>query len=353
MNWDVKDYAAIADKLRYPTGKVRVVIDSDAYNEVDDQFAIAWALCSAERMDVEAVYAAPYCSKAIQKILPISDEALKTTVHFAGDPAEGMDKSYKEILNLFELLNIPSTGKVFRGSERFIGNEGKFVESDAARDLVQRAMSGAGPLYVLAIGAITNIASAILMEPKILDKIVVVWLGGQPLHFKSAVEFNLMQDVQASQIMFDCGVPLALIPCMTVASHLTVTGEEMERRLIGKSRIGAYLGKIVTGKFSDEGIAQSDRFIKGFYLSGMDDIPAEIANQFTAKAISWSRIIWDISTVGYMMNPNWTASHVCPSPVLNDDMTWRQDTSRHPIRLCHYVSRDQIFGDMFAKLEKR
>lgn len=352
MSFNVPNHETIAEKLRYPLGKLRVVIDTDAYNEVDDQFAIAWALRSPERLEVEAVYAAPYCSKAIQKVFPITDERLKTIVHYAGSPAEGMEKSYNEIHNLFGLLGVETQDKVFRGSDRFIGDNGKPVESEAARDLVKRAMEGEGPLYVLSIGAITNVASAILMEPDILDKIVVVWLGGQPLHFKSATEFNLMQDIKASQLMFDSGVPMVLIPCMTVASHLTVTREEIEGRLTGKSAIGNYLGRIVTSKFVDEGIALSDRFFKGFYLRGMDDIPDDVANQFTVKAISWSRIIWDISTVGYMMNPNWTSSILCPSPVLTDDLTWKQDTSRHPIRLCHYISRDQVFGDMFAKLEQ-
>jgi hypothetical protein len=64
---------------------------------VDDQFAIAWALRSPERLAVEAVYAAPYCSKAIQKIFPITDERLKTIVHYAGNLAGGMEKSYNEI----------------------------------------------------------------------------------------------------------------------------------------------------------------------------------------------------------------------------------------------------------------
>jgi hypothetical protein len=263
-----------------------------------------------------------------------------------------MENSYQELLKLFGLMGFKTEGKVFRGSEKYIGDDEKPIESAAARDLVKRAMEGEGPLYVLAIGAITNVASAILMEPKILDKIVVVWLGGQPVHFKSALEFNLMQDVKASQLIFDSGVPLVLIPCMTVASHLTVTREEMEGRLIGKSKIGTYLGKIVTDNFHDEAIPQSDRFMKGAYLRGMDDVPPEIANQFTAKAISWSRIIWDISTVGYMMSPNWTTSILTPSPILNDDLSWKQESGRHPIRLCHYVSRDHIFGDMFAKLEK-
>ena len=36
-------------RLQIPTGRLRLVIDTDAKNEVDDQFAIAWALRSPER----------------------------------------------------------------------------------------------------------------------------------------------------------------------------------------------------------------------------------------------------------------------------------------------------------------
>lgn len=345
------DYKKITEALKYPTGKVQVVIDTDAYNEVDDQFAIAWALKSTERMDVQAVYAAPFCSKAIQKIIPVPDEVIQTFAHYAGTPAEGMEKSYREILNLFGLMGENPEGRVFRGSEQYLGEDEQPVKSDAACDLVKRAMNmPAGErLYVLAIGAITNVASAILMEPKIMDRIVVVWLGGQPLHFKSAVEFNLMQDVAASKLMFDCGVPLVLIPCMTVASHLTLTKPELDTCLIGKSRIGTYLGKIVYEMFSDAAIPTSDRTLK-LYLGGMDDLPMEVTNLFTVKSIAWSRIVWDISTVGHLINPNWCATTLVPSPVLNDDMSWGAAPGRHPIRVCHYVSRDQIFGDLFAKL---
>lgn len=339
--------------LQYPLGKVQVVIDTDAYNEVDDQFAIAWALKSPERMNVQAVYAAPFCSKAIQKVMPISDDALKMFAHYAGTPAEGMEKSYQEILNLFGLLGEDPKGRVFRGSERYIGNDGQPVESAAARDLVNRAMamSEGELLYVLAIAAITNVASAILMEPKILDKIVVIWLGGQPPHFKSGVEFNLMQDMTASKLMFNSGVPLVLIPCMTVASHLTLTLPEVEARLIGKSKISNYLGNIVKEMFNDAGIPMSDRSLKLFYLRGMDDVPMDVANSYVAKYVAWSRVVWDISTVGYLMNPNWCTSSLIPSPVLNDDMSWASAPNRHPIRLCHYLSRDHMFGDLFTKFE--
>jgi inosine-uridine nucleoside N-ribohydrolase len=350
MNFNVPDHQKIADKLRYPLGKLRVVIDTDAYNEVDDQFAIAWALKSPERLGVEAVYAAPYCNAVFFEGRELSPEQ-KRLAHYAGNPAEGMEQSYHEIKKLFGLLRIPEAGRVYRGSTDYIGKNGKPVESEAARDLVKRATEGEGLLYVIAIGAITNVASAILMEPEIIEKIVVVWLGGQPVHFPHGREFNLWQDVPAAQILFNSGVPLVLIPCMQVASHLTVTAEEMKARLWGKSEVGTYLTNMVTENFNDALIGTSTG-LKNFYLAGLDDIPAETAGRFLTEHISWSRIIWDISTVGYLLNPAWSATRLIPSPVLRDDMAWKSDPARHPIRYCSYVSRDHIFGDLFAKLEQ-
>ncbi|MDR0908276.1 MAG: nucleoside hydrolase [Spirochaetaceae bacterium] len=352
MDFDKINHAVLKEKLQYPNGKLRLVIDTDAYNEVDDQFAISWACASPERFTLEAVYAAPYCSKALLKAIPVDEETLKRLLHWAGTAEEGMEKSYKEILHLLSLMNINTENKVFRGSTQYLESLDKPIESPAAQDLVKRAMAGTEPLYVIAIGCPTNVASALLMEPKIRDKIVVVWLGGQPPHWSHAVEFNLMQDILASQVLLDSGVPLVLIPCITCASQLTVTKEEMEGRLIGKSKIGDYLAQIVLENFKDKSIAGSDLFLKMAYIRDMDDIPMDIAQKYTIQDISWSRIIWDISTVGFLMNPNWTASKISPAPILTDDIRWEHDENRHPIRLVHYVSRDHIFGDLFGKLSR-
>ena len=367
MNMPFKiDHEKIASALRFPTDEVvDIVIDTDAYNEVDDQFAIAWALRSTERLHVEAVYAAPFCSMAIMKMMPtpppgqerpkMTAESLGPTVHFAATPAEGMEKSYQEILHLFELMGISSDGMVYRGSKTYIEeNGGQPVDSEAARDLIRRAMERpeGKRLYVLAIGAITNVASALMMEPSIADKITVVWLGGQPPYFKNGVEFNLMQDVPAAQHLLNCGVPLVLIPCLGVASHLTLTLPELDTLLIGKSDIGTYLGKIVRDAVnpSPQAIAMADLF---GYDCGMNDIPMETKMKYMTKASAWSRIIWDISTVAFVMSPNWTISSLQPSPILNDDMTWSHDPSRHPIRLCCYVKRDSVFGDLLMKLKDK
>ena len=104
-----------AARLAPPTGKLRVVIDSDTYNEVDDQFAIAYALMSPERLNVEAVYAAPFSSAFLAKMMN-ADAGIPMTA----DLQEGLEQSYQEILHLFSLLGRDPAGMVFRGSPTYL-----------------------------------------------------------------------------------------------------------------------------------------------------------------------------------------------------------------------------------------
>lgn len=334
-------------RLTPPTGNLHVVIDSDTYNEVDDQFAIAYALLSRERMTVEAVYAAPFSSGFFVKLLNSAEKALPMT----SSVAEGMEQSYQEILRLHQLLDISPEGRVFRGSMQYMHAAGAPVESEAARDLVRRANQCDGLLYVLAIGEITNIASAILMDPNIIRKIVIVWLAGQPLYWPHAVEFNLGQDVLASQTILDSGVPLVLVPCMTVASNLTVTAPELEACLKGTSRVGTYLSDTVTRQLTQGMGNRWLNLINKTYNFGLDDYGAH-QTPCTDRPLAPSRIIWDISTVAYAINPNWVPSALTSTPWFTEDLQWRLDPTRHPMRLCQFVYRDAVFGDMFAKLQK-
>ena len=292
-------------RLQPPTGQVRMVLDTDTYNEVDDQFALVHALLSPERLRVEAIYAAPYYNNR------------------SSGPADGMEKSYEEIHRLLEKLQWPTRDFVYRGATAYLDPHLQPQESAAARDLIARALASPDddPLYVVAIGAITNVATAVLLEPKIIEKIVVVWLGGHALHWPHTREFNLKQDVPAARLLFDCGVPFVLIPCMGVVSHLHTTIPELEAYVAGRGAIGDYLVEIVKGYHDDH---------RG-----------------------WSKVIWDISTIAYLLNERWTPSHLVHSPVLTDQVTWSVDQSRHLIRYVHFIERDPIFSDLFTKLEKR
>jgi len=290
-------------RLEPPMGDVSMVLDTDTYNEIDDQFAVVYTLLS-EQINVEAIYAAPFHNNR------------------SSGPGDGMEKSYEEILRLLERLNHPHEDFVFRGSRTYLPGPGQPVESDAAADLIQRAMAEReDALYVAAIGAITNVASAILMEPRIIERIVLVWLGGQPYYWRSAREFNLQQDISASQLVFDCGVPLVHIPAKNVSEHLRTTVPEMERYVKGKGAIGDYLYEIFAAYHADH--------------------------------YAWSKVIWDISAIAYLLNSSWVPSHICPSPILTSEGTWSFDATRHFSRVAVDARRDAIFGDLFRKLGER
>lgn len=87
------------------------------------------------------------------------------------------------------------------------------------------------------------------------------------------------------------------------------------------------------------------------YCAGLDDYGDEGAPK-TDSMLSPSRIIWDISTVGYVVNPNWCPSTLVPTPRLTQDLKWEQDETRHEMRLVRFIYRDALLGDMFSKLQK-
>jgi inosine-uridine nucleoside N-ribohydrolase len=289
--------------LEPPSGKVRVVLDTDTYNEIDDQFALVQMLLSPERFDVEAIYAAPFFNAR------------------AKNPGHGMELSYQEILRLLERLNITPNGLVHRGVTDYVGPAKAARPAAAVDDLIARARAGSPdkPLYVIAIGAISNVASALLKAPDIIDRIVVVWLGGHALEWPDTIEFNLKQDVGGAQVLLDSGVPLVLVPCRGVTSRLHSTVPEIERYVEPYGSIGAFLAM---------------RF-----------------KEYSTDHIGWAKEIWDMAAVGWLLNPAWAPSVIIPAPVLTEQMTWSVDRRRHPIRYVTYIDRNPILKDFFLKLK--
>lgn len=278
-----------------------MVLDTDTYNEIDDQFAVVHALLSPERIQLEALYAAPFYNELSE------------------GPKDGMEKSYEEIQKILRVMNREEV-PVYKGSEHYLPGAGLPVESEAARNLVERAMASdpEDPLYVVAIGAITNVASALLMEPRIIERIVLLWLGGHSLHWPNSKEFNLSQDVHAARTVLDCGVPLVLFPCRGMASHLHTTLAELDSCIRGSSPVGDYL--------------------------------YETFQRCHADHFAYSRIIWDLTTTAWLVEPKWLPSAIVPSPVLSTDSHYSTDYRRHMIRLVQFLDRDRIFRDLFTKI---
>lgn len=302
----------LISRLSFPERKVRIVIDTDTYNEIDDQFAVTYALNSTENFNIEAFYAAPFYNE------------------LSNSPNDGMEKSYNELKKILSLLKrdeIP----VFKGSETYLPKDYKPVKSEAVNDLIKRALDAPDddPLYVVAIGAITNVASAILLEPKIIEKIVVIWLGGHAINWPDTKEFNLFQDLYASRTMFDSGVPLILAPCDGVVSHLITTLPELEQNIGHCGEVGKYLCDTFT-RYRDIKLRDERNKMKGAY----------------------SRVLWDLAPIAYLNNQEWAASTLISSPIISEEFRWSFDPNRHLIRYIYKVDRDSIIGDFYKKLNK-
>ncbi len=96
-------------------------------------------------------------------------------------PEEGVELSYQEILTIFEKCGVPSDGKVFRGAPGYLTDFDTPIETESHRFIIKQARNREdGPVYILAMGALTNIASALLVAPDIIDNIVVVWTASFP-----------------------------------------------------------------------------------------------------------------------------------------------------------------------------
>lgn len=341
----------LAARLDPPAGRVRLLIDTDTANEIDDQFAIAWALFRPDRLHVEAITAEPFSFAHHIPELKAAEAALRAgTAHqehllggFQGwiqrlhaqgrsvddlnlvGPAEGMDLSHAEILRVCAACG--TTPSVHKGAPRYAAHDGDIVWSRAAEAIVDLAKSGDAPLYIAAMGCVTNIAAALWRAPEIRDRIVVIWTSAYPSHAPHSVRpsLNLVQDVPSSRALFDSGVPLVYLPGYHVGAQLKISLPEMERFVAPRGAIGALLHDLYTHNPLHRMFALTD----------------------TARR-TW--VIWDIICIAWLLNPDWVPTFLTTSPVLTDDLHWRKDPARHMIREAHDIQRDEVFLDFYDSL---
>lgn len=286
---------------------IDVVIDTDAYNEIDDDFAIAYAFCSQDKMRIKAIYAAPFKNDR------------------ADTAREGMEKSFAEIKKLISIMgNSKSFCDIYEGSKNFLSDEVNPIDSAAARHLAATAMNytAENPLYVVAIASLTNIASAVLINPDIADKIVLVWLGGNAVHCVRQFEFNLRMDIDAANVCLKSIRRIVQLPCGGVVSDLITTEPELKFWLKGKNALCDYLINNVIA-----------------FHSHLQNFP-------------WSKQIWDIAPIAYLLNENneFMITKSERRPTYTKEFRANYDEDRGTIVYVSKLYRDKIFADLFKKL---
>lgn len=298
-------YEEILADIRSPRKK-RVILDTDTFNEMDDQYAVAYA-AGCEKIKLEAITAAPFSN------------------HRADGFADGMRKSHDEAKRILDVIGKPDCCDVLYGSTyRF--SDG-VCDSPAARRIIEAAHDGSEPIYVLAIGCLSNIASALKLDPTIKDNMVLVWLGSHCLERGVINEFNARGDYAAAQYVIDSGAKMIILPAEGDP------GRGTQVLLTTKEKLSAIKGDRPAARFFREDFPRE-------YTHGKFDEPG------------WDRIIWDISAPGLLSVPDAYRFSEIPAPIFTDEHEFAFDGTRAHVLYMDTVDPAVVFADLFRVIEE-
>lgn len=279
--------------------KLNIILDTDTYNECDDQFALAYLLKYQNKFNIEAITIAPFQN------------------YWISSEDSGIELSYQEAKIICKLSGVNSDNLIFKGSTNYMSNGYNGI-NDAVNKIIQIALKNE-KTYILGIGALTNISLAIMYEPKIINKIEIIWLDGHTLLNKNNLNEANFKDVEAVKTIFKSNVKLTVIPCRGVASNLYTTIYELDNCLKGKSESCNFL---------------YNRFKK--VVNQREIIPR------------WR--LWDLSVIAYMVNKDWFETFETTCPDINSDTSYSINSNNRKITMVNYFDTCKIFEDLFKKL---
>ncbi len=207
--------------------RIRYIIHTDCKNEADDQYTVAHCLMT-DKLDVEGIIACHF---------ELNDGRYPE--------GESVKASEDEIHKILGLMHLEGQYPVLCGSAVPMPDEKTPVDSEGARFIIQQAMNDdPRPLYIGMQGAITDLASAILMEPEICKKVVAIWIGGGG-YPEGGSEFNLSQDIHAANVVFQSDMELWQVP-KPVYKQFAVSLAELQVKVRPYGKIGRYLFEQMT-----------------------------------------------------------------------------------------------------------
>jgi len=283
--------------------RIRLIIDSDVDNEIDDPFALAYALGRPDRFDLRAITIAPYQNDRCASV------------------AESIDRSVALVQEFLAVAKRPEL-PVIPGARQIMASVDDAVESEAVTAIIQEARRAGPPLVIAAIGAATNVASALRLAPEIEGQIRVAWLGGNPPYWSHTWEFNLAGDRFAAEALMSSRVPLIWIPCQGVASHLLTTLPTMERDWAPTGAVGEWLTQLLRG-----------------YVTDHQDYAKEL---------------WDIAAIAALVSPALVeVVNESKTPRWDESLRWRTDAQfDRPITRITSIHRNAVFADVRQALRQ-
>ena len=290
----VKSGAQTAD------ARIPVVLSTDVGNEIDDQWAITYLLLQP-RFEVLGVM----------------------SVHAPSISAPAGQTSYRILVDVVEnRLAMSTHPPLVEGGSLPMQDAKTPRTSPAVRFLIEtsRRFTRDNRLTVLMIGAATDVASAILTDPTIVDRVRVVQMGFPDE--KGGEEFNIANDVHAVQAILDSKVPLVIGPGNVCRASLSLTLDQARAMLTTRGAIGAWLW--------EEYQAWYYRAVKPLRV---DDFSKP-----------W--VIWDDIALAYVLGM--TRQHTLPRPSMRDDMTFAPVNTDQTITWITDVDEERMWADFLS-----
>ena len=289
--------------------RVRFICHTDAKNEADDQFTIAHVLMT-DFLDVRGIVGAHFATR----------DAF---------PGEGLTvkESMREIEKILGLMGLADSCSIFEGAGLPLADMHTPRDSAGARFIIEEAMrDDERPLFIGLQGSLTDLASAILMEPAICRRMTAIWIGGGA-YPTGGVEFNLSQDIHAANVLFSSEMEVWQVP-VNAYRQFSVSLAELQLKVRPCGRIGAYL------------------------FRQMEELNRAYAeNAAWPHGETWS--LGDEGVISVLLENSEDYDDVYEireRPLFNPDMTYRPGEGRGTVRVYKRMNARLDLEDLFAKL---
>jgi hypothetical protein len=300
--------------------RVRVLIDTDANNELDDQHALAYLLFSGDAFDVEGITV--------------------NRTEAGGD----VEKQAEEAERVVELAGLERRFAVTRGANGSFEeiaphlDEPDFDGAAAVELIIRRAHApDPRPLVLLPTGKLTNVALALRKDPSIAERVRVVWLGS---NYPEPGEYNQENDEGALRYLLDAPVDfeIALVrygrPSGTDAVRTSLA--EIRARMPGA---GPRVAQLVPGR-------------NGGWFSTFGDYSVDLFEHIELQGDPPSRALYDMAAVAIVKNPAWADSVRIPAPRLVDGRWVERPGNPRTILLWEDFDRAAILGDFYETMRR-
>ena len=311
------------------TGKrCRVIIINDLAGDVDGLFATVHALLSPTT-DIRGIIGAGTGAAAIS--------ANETARHAAARATE-----------IVKLMNKADQVRVFEGAPHPLTDAATPVPNAGTQAIIDEALRSDTdlPLYVTVGCGLTEVASALMIEPRIAGRFTLVWIGGQPLANARPIppgpmggEYNFSIDRTAAQVVYNHpAMRMWQVPNAAYGACM-VSIDEIQARVAPHGQIGRWLW---------DRLCEAQRTLGARSLIGetytLGDSPLVLLTALTAWVPSSIKpLAWESTG-----SSRFTET---PAPHLNSDGTYTAQSNSRLIRVYDSIDTRLLFEDFFSKMK--